>query len=117
MTSIFDDITLGWGKAYPIPAKKAMQAIAQIEEVITLQELTAYAARGTAPMGRLAAAYAKVLTFAGCKVDAADVYAGMFGAGGTSETIMASINALLMMMIPPKIRRQLDEGEPLPKPV
>lgn len=118
MTGIFDDVSLGWkGKTYTIPAKKAMQAIAQIEEVITLQELTTYAARGTAPMGRLANAFAKVLNFAGCKVDPADVYEGMFAAGDSSESVMTSINTLLMMMIPPKVRRAIEAGGDVPKPV
>lgn len=114
---MFDSIGLGWkGKTYTIPPRKVIEAIAIVEEVITLQELTEYARRGSAPVARLSRAYARVLDFAGCKVDASEVYEEMFD-GAASQTITTSINALLMMMIPPKIRAALDAGEPTPKPV
>jgi hypothetical protein len=117
MTGLFDDIKLGWkGKTYIIPPRKVIEAIAIVEEIITLQELTEYARRGSAPIARLASAYARVLEFAGCKVDASEVYEGMFD-GALSDTIATSINTLLMMMIPPRIRAALNAGEPLPKPV
>lgn len=115
--SMFADIKLGWqGKTYAIPARQAMQAIATVEEVITLQELTEYARRGTAPVARLSNAYARVLEFAGCKVDATEVYAAMFQ-GGESDAVLKSINTLLMMMIPPKVRAALANGKEPPRPV
>lgn len=113
----FDDIKLGWkGKQYTIPARKALGAIARIEQVITLKELTQYAQRETAPMAMLAQAYGSVLRYAGAEVEDEEVYAGMFGAGGgdMSAAISEAVQALMMMMIPPAIRKRMEAGEPLP---
>ena len=100
--SIFDDVRLSWaGKPYLIPAHRVLGAIARIEEVVTLQELSAYAARGTAPMAIIAKAYAAVLEYAGASVTAEEVYAGMFDPAAGGE-VGAAVSGLLGMMIPPK---------------
>lgn len=118
MAKIFDDIRLGWeGRKYVVPARQVMEAIAAIEAHITLQELTGYGQRGVAPMGRLANAYAAVLRLAGAPVTDAEVYLGMFKHGADHTTISNTVNGLLFMMIPPEIRRSVESGEPLPKPV
>jgi len=114
----FDEIKLGWqGKTYAIPANSAMRAIALIEEHITMQELVQYAQRGTAPIGRLANAYASILRFAGCKVEDFEVYLGMFGNDGGQEAIAASVNGLLTMMIPSDLRKRMEQGLAPKKPV
>lgn len=118
MQKIFDDIKLTWeGKGYTIPARDVMVAIAAIEGHITLQELTQYASRGTAPMGRLSNAYAAVLRVAGADVTDAQVYLGMFSEVIDHGTISNTVNGLLTMMIPPDVRKRVMAGEPAPKPV
>jgi hypothetical protein len=110
----FEDLTLGWGgKSFVIPARKMLGAVARIEEVITLQELTAYASRGTAPMARLAQAYGSVLRYAGAAATDDEVYSGLFGDAGpdNANLIADSINTLMVMMIPPHVRRKMNNGE------
>lgn len=113
----FDDIKLGWGgKVYTIPARKALGAIARIEQVITLKELTQFAQRETAPMAMLAQAYGSVLRYAGADVTDEDIYTGMFGAAGqdVSAVIAEAVQTLMLMMIPPAIRAKMDQGGGVP---
>jgi hypothetical protein len=107
----FDPIVIGWaGREYTIPSRNVMRAIARIEDVVTLVELQQYAQRGTMPMAKIADAYASVLRFAGAQVTGEDVYAGMFGGEGDTETqanVLAAITGLQEMMMPPEIRKKL----------
>lgn len=101
----FDDIALDWdGKTYTIPANKVMGAIARIEDVMTLGELLAYVERETAPFGKISAAYAAVLRYAGCRVTDDDVYAGIFAAdkkpAEVQTIVITSLTTLLAMMMP-----------------
>lgn len=106
--AVFEEVTLTWeGREYTIAPDRLMQAIARIEDTLTLAELHDYAQRGTAPLGKLAIAYASALRHAGAPVTSDQVYAGMFrqdGAGVSVEAAaMAAINGLLAMMLPPGV--------------
>lgn len=100
----FTDVSLNWrGKDYEIRASRMMGAIARIEDVVTLPELQRCAARKTAPLGKVAQAFAAVLRYAGAEVTDEDVYLGMFGArGGVAvDVAMTSLMTLMAMMVPP----------------
>lgn len=104
-SSPFDDIHLGWqGKTLTIPAHRVMGAIKRIEDHVTLAELQADAGRGTLRLGKLSAAYADVLRYAGANgVTEEDVYAGMFGVDA-QKNVVGAIAGLLGMMIPRNVR-------------
>lgn len=94
--AIFEDISLTFGgDEFTIKGNQVMKLIAQIEDVISLQELTSQP-----KLSKLAEAYALAINYAGGKVMIDDVYASLFGDGG-SENIQSSITNLIMMMIPP----------------
>lgn len=103
--SIFDPITLGWdGKTYTVPARNVLEAIARIEEHITLTDLLR-SRGGSIPLAKLSRAYASVLRAAGA-TDITDeaVYRGMFaetvGAVNNVQMITDVVGGLLHMMIP-----------------
>lgn len=99
--SAFEDIRLSWnGREYTIRANQVMSAIALIENHVTFTELTRYAERETAPIAKLAQAFASVLRLAGGQVSDEEVYEGMFATGGNPGDIMAAITTLLALFIP-----------------
>lgn len=104
MPSIFDSVTLEWGgKKYTIPADRTMEAIARIEEHVTLAELSMWSKDSSRMrISSMASAFASVLRYAGASVTAEDVYAGIFKDGGMSTTVSA-MQAMLVMMIPPSV--------------
>jgi hypothetical protein len=106
--SVFQDVTLTWkGSDYTVPANQVMRLIAKVEDIITLQDLSK---EGGPKLSRLSEAYMMALSVAGCKVQHDEVYAAMFGDGG-ADAISASVNGLLMMMLPPE-SYQPDTGKP-----
>jgi len=114
--SIFDTVTLTWkGKDYVIPPHHTLRAIARVEEVITIQELIQYGQRGTAPVAKLAQAFASVLRFAGASVTDEEVYAGMFSGDSSPASIPVAIQSLLSMMVPKEVPKL--QGVPGGKPV
>jgi hypothetical protein len=112
MPSAFDDVTLEWnGKPFTIKANKRMEAIARIEEHVTLAELARFWQRGTAPQARLAKAFAAVLQSAGATVTDEEVYIGMMPGGESNpEAVHASIQLLIAMMLPPETMRKMTNG-------
>lgn len=99
--AVFQDIVLSWkGEDSTIPASRVLGAIAIVEEQITFPELLAAMQRGRPPLATIARAYGGVLRYAGAKITDDETYAGMFDAA-EQEQIVASINALLVMMVPP----------------
>ena len=109
--SAFDDIALEWGgQTYLIPARMSLEAIARIEEVITMEELAHCVVRGAKPMLRVTRAFASVLRFAGAKVSDEEVYTDLFGQGmealGRTQSL---INVLQAIMVPPDIRKRLEQ--------
>jgi hypothetical protein len=111
--SPFDDIHFGWaGQQYTIPAHRVMGAIKRIEDHVTLAELQRDAGRGTLRLGKMAAAYAEVLRYAGAPaVTEADVYAAMFGEDA-QKTVIAAVSMLLGMMIPRNVKLAVEGGAP-----
>lgn len=100
--AIFDDIKLGWnGRNFVIAANRVMGALARVEDVVTLHELQAFAARKTAPMAKLAMAYGTVLRYAGCTVSDDEVYRSIVRGNEGGIGVMTAIAGLLSMMIPP----------------
>lgn len=105
--SVFEPIKLGWrDREYVIPPDRVLRAIAIIEDHITLVELTRYAASGSAPLAKIASAFAAVINYAAGvpSLSADDVYAGMFGSSEDNARAQAAIGALLAMMVPPSAR-------------
>ncbi len=99
--AIFQDISLSWnGAEFVIPANRVLSAIAVVEETITFSELIACMQRGKPPLAAISGAFAGLLRFAGAKVPAEEVYAGMF-TGQVAEKVIEAVNILLMMMMPP----------------
>lgn len=84
-----------------IPPNRVLGAIARIEEVVSLHELSQFASRGAVPLAKLATAYASVLRYAGAKATPEEVYAKLFE-GNRGDRVNAAITGLLVMMIPPK---------------
>lgn len=110
-TGIFEDYTIAWqDRTYTIPANSILKTIASVEAVITYGELVGYAQRRAAPLATLSKAYAIVLRSAGAFVTDDEVYAGMFGLGGTMDTVLEAINGLFHLMTPPAAREETAKG-------
>jgi hypothetical protein len=111
-SAIFDDIRLGWkGVPFVIPASRLMGALARVEDIVTLDELQRFAARKTAPMAKLALAYASLLRYAGCFVTDEQVYQEMVRSND-GVTVMTAINGLMSMMLPPVREEDLKKEAP-----
>ncbi|MDZ4865911.1 MAG: hypothetical protein SGI91_01190 [Alphaproteobacteria bacterium] len=110
---IFENIELTWqGQNYSIPANRVMGAIASVEEVVTLAELQAYAGRRGAPLGKLAMAYGALLRYAGAKITNEEVYMAVFkSVSDESGVVVAAITNVMMLMIPPALRRDIAAGD------
>jgi hypothetical protein len=108
----FDDLKLEWGgNTYVVPARQMLEAIARIEDVITLHELHTYLqTRNTAPIGRVARAYASVLRCAGAQVTDDEAYRYMFGNGTEAlERTQNLVTLLQAILLPPEVRIRLEE--------
>lgn len=110
MSNAFEETKLLWqGKEYTIPSNRMMGAIARIEDVVTLSELRAFSTRGGAPVGKLAMAYGAMLRYAGADVTDDDVYITLF-AGGDQVAIITAIKNVMLMMVPPAMRKDVEAG-------
>ncbi len=108
---LFDQVTLTWdGRNYVITPSRVLRAIAKIEDVITLQQLSKAA---QVPFAKLALAYHALLKFAGADVSEEDVYEKLWGEAGEGENAVVMVNALLAMMLPKKVRKALEEQNKL----
>lgn len=105
---------------YKIPANRVFGAIAAIEEHVTLKELSDGVARtGHVSLVRASRAYAAALRYAGCeKITDEEVYLAMFNNTSEGSGIVAALQGLLGLMIPPaaiqaaaKAARE-DSGQP-----
>lgn len=117
MPSTFESVDFEWhGKTYTIPANRMMEAIARVEDHLTLTQLQRAQEGGGIPLAKLALAFAAVLRFAGVReITADEVYEGMFGGDEIAASIATSIAVLLAMMIPPQRLAELSEpGEVRP---
>lgn len=108
--SQFEPITLNFTRkgsdapeTYSIPSDRVFGAICAVEEIVTLKELSeGVANRGNVSTSRLARAYAAALRYAGAKdLSDEDVYHAMFTTVTASSAMVAAINGLLSLMIPP----------------
>ena len=114
MSHAFNDVTLKWkGSEYTIPSDQMMGAIERVEEFVSLEML--HVRDGEKPGGwkraKIAKAYAAVLNYAGAKVTAEEVYAGMFEKGVANAAGVA-VQALIFLMVPNSL---LEEGDSEPK--
>lgn len=96
--SIFKTIELSFkNKSYKIEPTNVMRCLAQIEDVISLQDLSN---ANRVPLVKLSQAYAIALRHAGASVTDEDVYESVFEDGGAAM-VSAAVGGLLSMMIPP----------------
>jgi len=96
-----EPVRLEWaGEEYRIPPRQIMGAILAVEDVMTLGALAAAAQSDSAPVARIAKAYAVALRWAGAVVDDYDVYRAIFGRDRFSK-MLAAVNGLLGLMVPP----------------
>lgn len=111
----FKDLELKWrGETYAIKSHRVMGAICRIEEIITLPELRKYSDRGTAPIAKLASAYAEVLRYAGAKVTADEVYAAALDDTDMIEGgVMVAVMQVMELMIPPATLKRIHEDQEL----
>lgn len=108
--AIFQDVTLEWnGEAFTVPSDRVLGAIAIVEEQITFPQLLAALANERAPLVAISKAFAGVLRYAGANVSDEDVYRGMFD-GAVQDQTVASINTLLVMMVPPDAMAKMEGG-------
>lgn len=100
--SLFQDAVLVWGgRDYVIPAERRMGLIGVIEDHITLAELCAFATAGDTKFKKLSCAYGAALRYAGARVSDEEIYFAIYQSGKTYALVMAAINGLLAMMLPP----------------
>jgi hypothetical protein len=86
------------GAEYSIPATKAFQIGEQVEEIITLAEIAAWAERPR--MYKLARCYALMLRFAGCRnVTEAQVFEYIMGGDGDADGAAANAGAAITALV------------------
>lgn len=93
------------GQDYLIPASRAFEAGAAVEEIVSLAEIASWGARPR--FFKIAAAFGSLLRFAGCQVTDAEVHADMMAglrsaaSAGVTEDIPAAlaINALMACLM------------------
>ncbi len=107
--AVFEAIELEWkGKAYTIPPKRVLEAIAAMEDHITLAQLSSF---GDQPqLAKLSRAFAAALRVAKVRVDADEVYEALFTDDRT--VIAEAALKLMLMMLPPSARAKVDAMPP-----
>jgi len=104
---VFEKVELEWkGKTYTIPPRRVLEAIARIEDHVTMEQLSSIAERPR--LAQLSRAYAAALEVAGARVNADEVYEALFTG---DDRIAPAILGLLVMMLPPAARKKI-EGPP-----
>ena len=111
----FDDVEFVWGdRPYTIKADRVLGAIARIEDVVTLDELSRHFQKQTLPRARIAMAYGAALRYAGAKVMDDDVYSAMF-IDSDQASVTQAVTTLLAMMLP-HLKKADAEGAPRSDP-
>jgi len=91
------------GKNYVIPPSRVLRAIARVEDIVTMQQLTA---SPSIPFAKLSMAYTSLLRFAGASVEEEEVYEVLWDrTEGGNASVM--VNTLLQMMLPKKVRENI----------
>lgn len=114
MAIIFEDIYLDWqGVSYKLSGDGAfMEALASVEDHLTLPELYDAQQSGKMPLAKLSNAYAVLLRHAGAvRISAAEVYADMWEDDKTVAKITEAVTKLMLLMTPPKERREIEDQE------
>jgi hypothetical protein len=94
---------LKWGeREYTIPPNRVLQAIAKVEDHVTLVELHTYGLNNTAPLAKLSMAFGALLRHAGADVSDDQVYTAMFKSGEMQKNMVNAVQTMLMLMIPPE---------------
>lgn len=105
MTKLFEPVELTWkGDVYAIPPSRVLRAIAVVEDVITLQQLSM---GPRVPLAKLAMAYAALLRFAGGKVTDDEMYLALFGPKGADAT--AQVQMMLRLMLPKTVWADVEQ--------
>lgn len=115
--SPFEPVTLNWqGDRYVIAADRVMAAIFVLENVITITELAQIRATGNIPIAKVSHAFAALLRFAGATATEEQVYASMFQGEHAKDAAFLAIQALMVLMVPPKkiTDRFADKGDKKP---
>lgn len=114
--SLFEPIKLTWkGGNYEIPARNVLKAIAKVEEIITLQRLNVEPQ--DVPIARLSMAYGVILRFAGAPAEDDEVYEAMVGGESRGGAAIEMVQALLLMMLPKRVRDKLEAEIKAEQPV
>lgn len=86
-------VNMQWrGKEYTIPATQAFQVGEQIEDIVTLAEISQWASKPK--MFKLAKCYAIMLRFAGCKVADSVVFDDIMSAKEDANGNLAAAQAI-----------------------
>lgn len=114
---VFDDFKFQWnGKPYIVPAASALAAIAAVEEVVTVGEVSLYmSGRKPCSLSKTAMAFGALLRHCGDKATDEEVYAGLFGDGSKStkqqqEMVLTVLLSLIALMVPPAALKALGNG-------
>lgn len=112
---VFDDVNIKWaGKSYVLPASRGLDAVASIEEVLPLCDIVAARSSGKLQFARLAQAFGAVLRIAGARVTDEEVYHGMMAGVETQVTVIAALDILLGLMMPPSVMADSMEAQETP---
>ena len=100
--AVFNDINLSWkGKEYKIAGDdKIMVLICQIEDVLTIDELSSYMTTQKVKLGKLSQAFAVVLNYAVCKVTSSEVYENIFTNDNVKESVAQALTTLMLLVMP-----------------
>lgn len=109
MQSMFEPVKIIWnGRDYKIAPDAMMEAIARVEEHVTLEEINTAINGGGIKRVNLARAFASLLRYAGGNFTDEEIYKAMFAAN-EGNAIIASVTTLLAMMVPPSLRVKLEK--------
>lgn len=86
-------VVMSWrGKEYTIPATRAFEIGDQIEDIVTLAEISQWAAKPK--MFKLARAYGAMLRFAGARAADADVFTDIMAAKADADGNLVAAQAI-----------------------
>ncbi|MES2182869.1 MAG: hypothetical protein V4493_12325 [Pseudomonadota bacterium] len=107
--SIFQPVTLVYrDKQYIVKPNEILPLLAQIESVVSLQDLSDV---NRLPFAKVAMAYGIALRYAGARVADDEIYRSLFS-GDDTHSAAAAVSGLLAMMIPPQeLQKKLVRGD------
>jgi hypothetical protein len=112
MKNVFENTVISWsGSDYTIKSNQVLQAIAQIEEIISISDLF----DSKPKLAKISMAFGSVLRYAGAKVLDDDVYSALVRSNDETVTAVTAINALLTLMLPADMIPEDDHQDVEPK--